>query len=137
MKLIKIAGCFNCPFLQSDYDDYAVGHSSLDKCVFQQFLDVGDYYISVHDNLGPDPEAETPDWCPLKKESFSFEFKEFDEDTKKQLSRLQEEIESTQQDLDKLTSNSAYDIEIAEDLSLVIQQLCNQLNNLQRNQSCD
>lgn len=67
--------CGNCPFCQVDYDEWAVGASTIEKCGLSMFLKQ-DYIIDVYngdDNKG----LVSPDWCPLKKEEFTFEFNNF------------------------------------------------------------
>jgi hypothetical protein len=89
--------CGNCPFLISEYDDYSVGHSTLDCCQLARFLNLKEDYISIHDDIESNLEKETPEWCPMKQEDFTFKFREFSderkkgiEDTKKKITELEE-----------------------------------------------
>jgi len=70
MNEINVDGCLNCPFLTSEYDDWAVGHSTLDKCTLSMFLDKEEYIVSMHDNYGPNQDSDTPKWCPLIENSY-------------------------------------------------------------------
>ncbi len=54
-----------------------------------------------------DIEAPTPEWCPLKKEEFSFDFKEFSNErlqniemTKKEISELDNFFEMNENEVD-------------------------------------
>ena len=85
--------CGNCPFLYSDYDDFAVGYSTVDVCNLSRFLKLEKDCISVYDGFENDEKIETPEWCPLKTESFSFEFKEFSKERLQAIESAKKEIE--------------------------------------------
>ena len=91
MKQITVNGCHNCPFLNSDYDDFAVGHSTIDECKLSEFLGK-ESFISAHDNLGSDPDIETPIWCPLLNEKFELKFEKYDEETKNKINIIKKEV---------------------------------------------
>lgn len=101
--------CGNCPFLYSDYDDFAVGHSTIDICNLSRFLNLDNDCISVHDGFGNDENAETPEWCPLKKESFSFSFKEFSEERLKEIESINKEIDELEGFFDMREDEVDYD----------------------------
>ena len=65
-KNIKVTGCSNCPFMVSDYDDYAVGYDTIDKCSLAVFLNLKNTVIEVYNMFEENGERNTPDWCPLK-----------------------------------------------------------------------
>lgn len=78
MKSVEIVveGCWNCPFAYYEYDDFAVGVSTIDKCNLAFFLNLQDYFISVHNNIGLDPSIkEPPSWCPIKNKSHNISLK--------------------------------------------------------------
>ena len=86
--------CGNCPFSYADYDDWAIGSSTANICTLAQFLKLKDYFISVDNG---DEELKTPNWCPLKTDEFTFNFKEFSAERK-------QEIDSTWKEIDELHS---------------------------------
>ncbi len=65
-KNIKVTGCSNCPFMASDYDDFAVGYDTIDKCMMAKYLDFKETVIDIYNMFEEDNKRETPDWCPLK-----------------------------------------------------------------------
>ena len=78
--------CGNCPFLYSDYDDFAIGNSTAEICTLAKFKDLKEYFILLHDG---EDEIKTPKWCPLKsEEEHIFKFRNFSEER-------QEKIDST------------------------------------------
>jgi len=74
---IKVNGCHNCPFLDSNYDDYA----TIDYCSLASHLNKKEYIISIYNNLDSSINME-PDWCPLKKEEFVIKISNYDIETK-------------------------------------------------------
>lgn len=84
--------CGNCPFLYSDYDDFAIGDSTVEVCTLAKFQDLEEYYVLFHDGDG---EINTPEWCPLKAEEHTFDFREFSKER-------QEKIDSTSKELEEL-----------------------------------
>jgi hypothetical protein len=84
--------CGNCPFLYSDYDPDCVGYSTIDICQLARFLNQNPDHISVHDECGFNTNSKTPDWCPLKKEQFTIEFREFSNETKLAIENVKKEI---------------------------------------------
>jgi len=73
METIKVKNCNSCPFLYSEYDDFATGYSTLDICVLAEFKREKNYIVSSHDNCGANPKNKTPKWCPLIKNTISVE----------------------------------------------------------------
>ena len=47
MKKITVNGCHNCPFMNSEYDDFAIGFSNIDTCLLSKFLKLDEYIIFV------------------------------------------------------------------------------------------
>ena len=86
--------CGNCPFSYADYDDWAVGYSTANVCTLAQFLKLNEYLILVSDG---DEELKTPEWCPLKTEEFTFNFKEFS-------TKRKDEIDSTWKEIEELNN---------------------------------
>lgn len=84
--------CGNCPFVYSDYDDFAVGDSTVDICTLARFLNLENDIISVHNEMGYNDNSDTPEWCPLKKEDYSFSFKEFSEERQKEIDSATSEL---------------------------------------------
>lgn len=126
--------CGNCPFLSSEYDDFAVGNSTVDKCLLAMYLGQEDYFVSIHDNFNQDIEAPTPEWCPLKKEEFSFDFKEFSNErlqniemTKKEISELDNFFEMNENEVD-------YDDPIIMEKTDNLRKLYSKLNELYSNE---
>lgn len=70
MKTVKteVIGCGNCPFMVSEYDDWAIGDDSCDTCNLTGNV-LGSY-------MGfEEPGYSTPEDCPLKKEDYLITFK--------------------------------------------------------------
>lgn len=83
--------CGNCPFFVSEYDDFAIGHSTIDTCKLSKYLNNEEYIISTHDGMHGDV-SNTPDWCPLKVDYYSFSFKEFSKKRKEEIDNVTKEI---------------------------------------------
>jgi len=91
---IKVSCCSNCPFMVSNYDDYAVGFDTVDYCNLTVFLKYKEDTIDAYDSWNRFHECDycknysgdsnkwdetkctcnntsiitTPEWCPLKNE---------------------------------------------------------------------
>ena len=95
---INVKSCFQCPFLVSIYDDYALGFDTIDYCNLARFLKLEEDTIDVYNSYEQDIECDycrdlenyddynnelckckelniqteeskrKPDWCPLNKE---------------------------------------------------------------------
>lgn len=93
--------CVNCPFLVVDYDDFAVGNSTLEYCNLASYLNLSEKYIDSYDgfhnenNTTVQEKISSPEWCPLKTDEYTFQFKEFS-------AKRIEEIEKTEIEIDKL-----------------------------------
>lgn len=115
MKIIKVSWCGDCPFMNSDYDDFAVGFSTVDSCNLQEFLNTGSSILSIHDNIGHNnSNINPPEWCPLKLNDFSFHFEPFTKDKQNQVTILKEKIKNIENkedlnDLDYDNLNSLYE----------------------------
>ena len=103
---IEVEGCYNCPFINTDYDDFAVGSSTIESCNLAEFLHQNEYFVTAHDSFGTET---TPDWCPLKKENININFSVLDIKKKERIEYLQNEISKLQNfdgddlpDIDKL-----------------------------------
>ena len=79
----KITCCGDCPFMYTEFDDYAMGPDTSETCAYASFLrynlnkDDQEYFIDSYN--GGDDEREpkpTPDWCPLKKGPVTFKLEE-------------------------------------------------------------
>lgn len=73
MENIKINGCYNCPFKITDWDDFAVGKDTHEKCSLAIFKGEPEYIILVH-NLGDEEELITPEWCPMRTKDVLVEY---------------------------------------------------------------
>jgi hypothetical protein len=126
--------CGNCPFAYSDYDDFAVGYSTMDICTLSRFLNREDDCISIHDGMGPDYLAPTPDWCPLKEEEYSFDFKEFSPERLQEISDVKNEIKELEEFFDMREDEVDYDDPIIIEKNDKTQQLYSKLQELQSNE---
>jgi hypothetical protein len=122
--------CGNCPFSYSDYDDFAVGCSTLNVCTLAQFVKLKDYFISVDNG---DEELKTPEWCPLKTDEFTFTFKEFSVERKQEIDSTCKEIEVLQDYFDNTYDVDYDDPEVVEKNNKV-QKLYTKLGELQSNE---
>ena len=116
--------CGNCPFMYSDYDDFSVGDSTADMCTLALFLGQ-DGCISTHNG---DSEEKTPDWCPLKKEEYTFNFNEFSANRLEQMEKTKKEIKELEKHFEKYSDID--DIENNNKLT----SLYNQFSELQSNE---
>jgi hypothetical protein len=131
MKMKKtINFCGNCPFKYSDYDDWAVGYSTCTVCTLAQFLKLNEYLILVSNG---DEEVKTPDWCPLKTDEYTFNFKEFSVERKQEIDSTWEEIEVLQDYFDNGYDLDYDDPEVVEKNNKV-QALYTKLGELQSNE---
>ena len=129
MKKI-VSFCGNCPFLYSDFDPDCAGHSTIDICQLARFLNLSPDHISVHDECGRDPNAKTPDWCPLKKEQLTIEFREFSDETKQEIEKVKTEIAELEAFFD---DNVDYNSPIYITKTEQLQQAYNKLIELESN----
>jgi hypothetical protein len=125
--------CGNCPFLYSNYDDYSTGFSTIDECNLARFLQLETYTISIHNNMGYDENAKTPEWCPLKKEACTFSFQEFAPEKAVEIESIKKEIEKLNEFFDTLTGEN-YSIEIVGEKTDELRDLYEKLSELQSNQ---
>lgn len=121
--------CGNCPFRYSDYDDFAIGYSTATNCTLAMFLRQKDYCILMSDG---DEEVKTPEWCPLKNEEFTFNFKEFSAERTQEIDSTFKEIEELNKYFDT-TEVDYYDPDfLRKDNKL--QELYTRLGELQGNE---
>jgi len=89
--------CGNCHFFHTEYDDYSLGNGQKNICVLFKNLktpnNISDYFIDDEELEG----YNTPTWCPLKVEEYTFKFKEFS-------SKKIEELKSTTDDIELLNN---------------------------------
>lgn len=133
MKNIKVNFCGNCAFLYSDFNPDSAGYSTIDICQLARFLHQTPDCISVHDECGRDPNSKTPEWCPLKKESFSFEFEEFSIETKLEIEKVSEEIDELEDFFDNCLCDIDYNDPIYKAKTEQLQMSYTKLNELYKN----
>jgi len=66
---VKVSGCVNCPFVSSEFDDYALNYDSTDICTLSKNLGNNEYIIWLG-NRNDEESYATPEWCPLRNEKF-------------------------------------------------------------------
>ena len=118
---IEVEGCYNCPFINSDYDDFAVGSSTIESCNLSEFLNQNEYFIAAHNSLGTEIKTTTPDWCPLKKENVNIHFSNLDISKKERIEYLQTEIRK----LENFDDDDLPDIDKLDELN---DELCKLIN---------
>lgn len=59
---ISVNNCSGCPFLISDYDDYAVGFDTIDYCQLARFLKYEEDTIDIYNQYDRD-NFEECDYC--------------------------------------------------------------------------
>ena len=123
--------CGNCPFSYSDYNDFAVGYSTVNVCTLAQFLKLKNYCISVNNG---DEVLITPEWCPLKTEEFTFGFKEFSVERKQEINSTWKEIEMLENCFDNIDDYADYDAPENVENSIQLQNLYTKLGELQNNE---
>lgn len=126
--------CGNCPFLYSDYDDFAVGSSTIDICNLARFLKKPNDCVSVHDDYGYDTESTTPEWCPLKDEEFVFDFKEFSTERLQEISNIKSDITKIEEFFDMREDEVDYDDPIVVEKNKEISELYYKLDELYNNE---
>ena len=125
--------CGNCPFKYSDYDDYALGYSTVTTCTLSKFLKLEDDCILVSDG---DAELKTPIWCPLKTDEFTFDFKEFSTERKIEIDSTLKKIEVLQNYFDN-TYDVDYDNPDVIEKNTKLQTLYTTYNELQSNEDVE
>jgi len=78
--------CGNCPFFCSKYNDFDIDNSTTYTCNLSMFLKHENYNIL-------DTDKQKPEWCPLKKEEFVVDFKNFSPERQKDIDLVLKEIE--------------------------------------------
>jgi len=86
--------CGNCPFFCSEYDDFSIHDSITTKCNLSAFLKNDEYFIS-------DTDKQNPDWCPLKKEEFVFDFRNFSSERLQEIDLIKIEADELEEYFDK------------------------------------
>jgi len=72
----EVSGCRDCPFSYNDYDDFSTGKDTLLICTLSKFKKTNDHVIDAFDSVGgEDFNGKTPEWCLLKVEPITIEFK--------------------------------------------------------------
>ena len=118
--------CGNCPFCVYDYDDFAVGDMISYRCNLSYFLELKEQFLENNES--------TPEWCPLKKEDFSFKYKKFSDERLK-------DIKSTKKQIDKLEllidSIEDYDSEDFKEKSKNLDELYVKIDQLYSSEDSD
>jgi len=125
--------CGNCPFKYSNYDDYALGYSTVTTCTLSKFLKLEDDCILVSDG---EKELKTPNWCPLKTDEFTFDFKEFSTERKIEIDSTLKKIEVLQNYFDN-TYDVDYDNPDVIEKNTKLQTLYTTYNELQSNEDVE
>jgi len=102
--------CGNCPFycpFYEDYDEIGLGGASCNLAIFQK---KEEYYI-------PNDTLDTPEWCPLKEDEYSFKFKEFSEKRLKNISSVSSKIKVLEGDVENEDKVSDELLNLYSDLS--------------------
>jgi hypothetical protein len=101
--------CGNCPFFNTEYDDYAVGLDTTNTCCLAYNLKQEDYIVSFdnsHDYSEIEPinncteKFGSPEWCPLKKDEYTFSFKPFSENRISKINSISDSIDELNDFLD-------------------------------------
>jgi len=100
--------CGNCPFYVTNYDDFAVGKSTWYTCNLSQYLKEKEYFLPDEDTVNFD-NLSSPDWCPLKKEEYSFEFKKFSTQRVQEIDKNDEEIKQLSDFFEMREDEADYD----------------------------
>lgn len=141
-KIINFCG--NCPFCDYDYDDY---EEEIYSCGLSRFLKLDDYFIN--------DQEKTPIWCPIKKEDFLLEFKEFSSKRLEDINSVKNEIKELEHFFDEenyenpdveektlalrnayiklydLQQNEELNVDIQEEIIYNLEEIKNQLNSLE------
>ena len=130
--------CSNCPFLHTNYDDFAVGYSSTDICNLAYFYNFRNmnhsdwkqqYIISSHNNMGPN-DNPIPNWCPLKTEEVSIKLEEFKGKQLEEIHSIKEQLLLCNQMMENLDTSVENDILMYEQLEKRMGDLYNRLDEL-------
>lgn len=130
----KINYCGNCPFFVIEYDDFAVDESITQSCNLAKFEKKEDYFLDIFLELNTD--LESPEWCPLKKEQYSFKFKKFSTERVNEINSVKAEVEKLEMYFDEREYNHTDTIKddeyVKKDKEL--KELYLKLNNLHENE---
>lgn len=75
LKIMKVHGCGDCPFLKIEFDDFAVGIDTLETCGLAEFTGLELITIKAYDTKeGEQTDTETPEWCPIKNKSIEINY---------------------------------------------------------------
>jgi len=77
-QIYEIEHCNDCPFMQNDYDDWAVGNDTIISCNLKYcFTKKFSVIYSFKRYLKEDEyQIERPNWCPLNDNQLTFKIKE-------------------------------------------------------------
>jgi len=101
--------CGNCPFFHTEYDDFAVGMDTTNMCCLAYNLKQEEYVVSYcnsheceNDEIVDKESSDfgTPEWCPLKKDEYSFSFKPFSKNRLDDINLISKQIEELNDFLD-------------------------------------
>ncbi len=77
MRNIAVTSCWNCPFFQTEFDDFAIGDPHTYKCGLQFHLKYENYFVGVgRRNKIKSTNHKTKDDCPLLPEPVNVSFNE-------------------------------------------------------------
>ena len=115
----KVNFCGNCPFCES------MSHS----CNLADFLKQGNSFIETEG-------LDTPDWCPLKKEQYTFKFKKFSTERTININSILAEIEELEA---YFSEREYYHTETIKDSEFIendnkLKELYTKLNELHENE---
>ena len=96
----RVNFCGNCPFMHTEYDDFAIGDSTTDICTLSSFLKKEEYIISSHNSIDIFYKNDTPKWCPLKDEKIELEYKPFSEKRQKEINDIKSKIIKLSNEID-------------------------------------
>jgi hypothetical protein len=84
--------------MNSEYNDFAIGFSTIDTCLLSKFLKLDSYIISVYNDQ--DDFRIEPKWCPLKTIDININYKEYDDVTKNKIDVLKKQISKIEETLE-------------------------------------
>lgn len=76
-KYINVKDCNNCPFMNVQYDDFAIDCNTTKSCNLAEYYNYEDYLIDVGADM-MDTVEETPKWCPLKDVDYKIKMNKLD-----------------------------------------------------------
>jgi hypothetical protein len=70
---IKVKTCYDCPFMNLDYDDWAPGDDTYVTCNAAESIGIEDIHIKSFKMHHSNEEELNfrPNWCPLEKQNIN------------------------------------------------------------------